>query len=109
MGCGRVFAQFAVGEDRLMKRISNEIANVLSEIVRQFLSVGCEYYMVLRMSTQKPRREDRAGDKALSMARWQENHQSLNFTPFDSLELRNDQFMMRCSYELRPLRNGIAS
>ena len=92
-----------------MNRISNEIANTPSEIVRQLLSVGCEYYVVLRMSTQKPRWENRAGDKALSMARWKENHQSLDFAPLNSLKLRNYQFMMRRSLELRPLRNGIAS
>ncbi len=73
-----------------MNRISNEIANASSEIVRQLLPIRREYYVVLRMSTQNPRWENRAGDKALSMARWQENHQSLDFTPLDSLKLRND-------------------
>jgi hypothetical protein len=48
------------------------------------------------MSTEKPRRENRAGDKALSMARGQENHQSLNFTLLDSLKFRNYHSMVRC-------------
>jgi len=79
--------------------IINEIANTPSKVVRQLLPVRREYYVVVRMSTQNPRREDRAGDKAFSMARWEENHQSLNFTPLNSLKLRNYQFMMRCSLE----------
>src|SRR5713226_9846928 len=107
MGGRRVLAEPTVGKDGLMDRVQDEIPDTPPKIVGKLLTISGEDDVALRMPAQIPSREDPAGNQALAVTRWLENHQTRYLATLNSLEPGYDQFMMLRPLKLWPLSYGV--
>jgi hypothetical protein len=71
----RIVAKRAVRKDCPVKRVRDEISHLPPEIIGKLLPVRRKNQMAVRMPPEEPSGENCAGEKALSMARRQTNHQ----------------------------------